>query len=241
MLVDASRPAAARRRRHPGDRDRAVHASTSTATSRCERFRVVLEGTAEAHADHSAPLRGEAGRAGRDRARPDLGDRRHPLPVAPRHPLRDPLPGDRHGAGSARRPIALSGPGQRDHSWGGRDWWASDWMWSALHLDDGTHTHAVTVPTHPDFGVGYVQRGDGLTELGAISSTAEVADDGLTAPRRSGCRRASSTSSSSRSPSARSCSRRPTAASRTSRARCAGPDGRRPQGLGWVEWNRNQP
>ena len=24
--------------------------------------------------------------------------------------------------------LELSGPGQSDHSWGARDWWASDWM-----------------------------------------------------------------------------------------------------------------
>ena len=30
-------------------------------------------------------------------------------------------------------------PGQRDHSWGERDWWGSDWVYSAFHLEDGTH------------------------------------------------------------------------------------------------------
>jgi len=32
-------------------------------------------------------------------------------------------------------------PGQRDHSHGVRDWWSMDWVWSALHLDDGTALH----------------------------------------------------------------------------------------------------
>ena len=35
--------------------------------------------------------------------------------------------------------------GQRDHSWGVRDWWSMDWVWSALHLDDGTHVHGVNI------------------------------------------------------------------------------------------------
>ena len=50
--------------------------------------------------------------------------------------------------------------GQRDHSWGVRDWWAMDWVWSALHLDDGTHIHGVDirVPGAPRFGVGYLQQ-----------------------------------------------------------------------------------
>lgn len=35
--------------------------------------------------------------------------------------------------------------GQRDHSWGVRDWWSMDWMWSALHLGDGTHLHGLDI------------------------------------------------------------------------------------------------
>lgn len=30
--------------------------------------------------------------------------------------------------------------GQRDHSWGVRNWWNMDWLWSALHLEDGRFT-----------------------------------------------------------------------------------------------------
>ncbi|MGE2731282.1 phosphotransferase [Mycolicibacterium vaccae] len=49
--------------------------------------------------------------------------------------------------------------GQRDHSWASRDWWSMDWMWSALHLDDGTHEHAVEIhiPGLPALSVGYLQ------------------------------------------------------------------------------------
>ena len=31
--------------------------------------------------------------------------------------------------------------GQRDHSWGGRDWWSVDWNWLAVHLDDAPSRH----------------------------------------------------------------------------------------------------
>ena len=50
-------------------------------------------------------------------------------------------------------------PGQRDHSWGVRDWWSMDWIWSALHLDDGTHLHGVNIriPGAPAFSIGYAQ------------------------------------------------------------------------------------
>lgn len=75
--------------------------------------------------------------------------------------------------------IAVSGPGQRDHSWGTRDWWANDWMWSAFHLTDGTRIHAVTLPDIPGFSVGYLQTGGEITEITTGSSTYERPDGGL--------------------------------------------------------------
>lgn len=38
--------------------------------------------------------------------------------------------------------IAFDGWGERDHSWGRRDWWSFPWTWSAGRLDDGTMWHA---------------------------------------------------------------------------------------------------
>jgi hypothetical protein len=38
--------------------------------------------------------------------------------------------------------IAVDCPGQRDHSWGHRDWWTFPWCWVAGRLDDGTAFHA---------------------------------------------------------------------------------------------------
>jgi hypothetical protein len=73
-------------------------------------------------------------------------------------------------------------PGQRDHSWGVRDWWSMEWVWSALHLDDGTHLHAVDIrlPGAPPIGVGYIQTpGAPLAELGAVDARASFADNGL--------------------------------------------------------------
>lgn len=37
--------------------------------------------------------------------------------------------------------IGFDGPGQRDHSWGHRDWWTFPWCWTAGRLDDGTGFH----------------------------------------------------------------------------------------------------
>jgi hypothetical protein len=75
-------------------------------------------------------------------------------------------------------------PGQRDHSWGVRDWWSMDWLWSALHLDDGTHLHAVEIriPGVPPVAIGYTQDRDGtVTELQTISAHQTFDTDGLPA------------------------------------------------------------
>jgi hypothetical protein len=38
--------------------------------------------------------------------------------------------------------IPIDGVGERDHSWGVRDWWSFGWVWTAGALDDGTRFHA---------------------------------------------------------------------------------------------------
>lgn len=53
--------------------------------------------------------------------------------------------------------IAFDGHGQRDHSYGVRDWWADEWMWLSARLDDGERLHAVG--KDGTFGIGYRQRG----------------------------------------------------------------------------------
>jgi len=58
--------------------------------------------------------------------------------------------------------IEFEGPGQRDHSWGVRDWWTPAWCWTAFRLDDGTRIHAVTMLPPQGFGIGYSQPGDQL-------------------------------------------------------------------------------
>ena len=53
---------------------------------------------------------------------------------------------------------AMEGQGQRDHSWGVRDWWAFGWCWFAGRLDDGTRVHGadIRIPGSP-MAFGYVQ------------------------------------------------------------------------------------
>jgi hypothetical protein len=143
-----------------------------------KRFRVTLDGTGQAHADESAPLRGEAGEP--IAVALDLVWETAGTPYQWRQSTRYEIPC--RVTGSVRvgdEELAFAGPGQRDHSWGARDWWAMDWMWSGLHLDDGTHTHAVGLPERPGVGVGYVQRDGAVSEIKSVVATAEVADSGL--------------------------------------------------------------
>jgi hypothetical protein len=54
--------------------------------------------------------------------------------------------------------LSVDGQGQRDHSWGVRDWWAFGWCWSSARLQDGTRIHLadIRVPGLP-VSFGYVQ------------------------------------------------------------------------------------
>ncbi len=55
--------------------------------------------------------------------------------------------------------LEIDGWGQRDHSWGVRDWWAMAWSWTSGRLDDGTRFHgtAVDIDGEPVYGTGYTQ------------------------------------------------------------------------------------
>lgn len=69
--------------------------------------------------------------------------------------------------------------GQRDHSWGPRDWWALEWNWLAVHLDDGSHWHAASVPAYPGAGTGYFQRGGAVTEITSAEAASSFTAEGL--------------------------------------------------------------
>jgi hypothetical protein len=164
------------------DDSQAIELDGLHAEQRCERplecFRVTARGTAEAHADESAPLRGEAGLP--IDVEIDLTWETAGIPYAWRQTTRYEIPC--RVTGTLRvgdEEIEFSGPGQRDHSWGSRDWWAVDWMWSALHFDEGTHTHAVAIPQMPGFGVGYVQNGETITEITSADASEVIAENGL--------------------------------------------------------------
>jgi len=233
----------------PGDGSLRTATSALRAAHRCEqpleRFDVVLDAVGQAHEDPAELLRGEPG---------------HPLPVALQ--LRWETAGVPYAYRLSTRyeiPCLVAGTirlgdellelrgavGQRDHSWGTRDWWSMDWVWSAGHLDDGTHLHAVEVrlPDAPRLGAGYVQPPGGeILELDGVAASEKLASDGLISSARL-----------SLAPAGLDIEIDPLAFGpllllapdgRVShfpramcRIRCA--DGR--GGLAWVEWNLNQP
>jgi hypothetical protein len=78
--------------------------------------------------------------------------------------------------------LALNGVGQRDHSWGTRDWWSAEWMWTAGHLDDGTRFHGVEfrLPDAPRLGIGYLQPPEGgVAELDRVAASETVTPEAL--------------------------------------------------------------
>jgi hypothetical protein len=144
-----------------------------------ERWRVLVDGAGQAFEDESAPLRAEAGTPVEIAL--DLVWETDGEPYAWRQSTRYEIPC--RVSGTVRigdsDAIAFSGPGQRDHSWSARDWWAVDWMWCGLHLEDGTHIHAVGIPAMPGYGVGYVQRDGVVSEIESVHSSFEAAPNGL--------------------------------------------------------------
>ena len=140
----------------------------------------------------------------------------------------------------------IDGQGQRDHSWGERDWWAFGWCWAAARLDDGTRVHLadIRIPGHP-LAFGYVQSPGGpgprVRPVTSLDVAEELGGGGLPV---SGTARVEPGDLDLRieplafgpvvleSPDGR-LSRFPRAV-----ARFVAADGR--TGLGWIEWNQPQ-
>jgi hypothetical protein len=155
---------------------------THAVTDALRTYHIGLRGRGRSYADPAALLRGERG-APVDAAM-DLVWTTDGTPYQYRLTTRYEIPCAVSGAvtiGGTSYTVDAA-PGQRDHSWGVRDWWCMDWFWSAVHLDDGTHLHAVDIriPGAPAIGVGYIQdRGGVVTELRAISPREVFGANGL--------------------------------------------------------------
>lgn len=69
------------------------------------------------------------------------------------------------------RTVAVDAPGQRDHSWGVRDWWDLSWCWSAGTFADGRAFHLLNTvfPGGGSYSTGYT-----VAEVGAAGPWVEV-------------------------------------------------------------------
>jgi Ecdysteroid kinase-like family len=152
------------------------------ATEPLRTYRVTVRGRGYAHDDPAALLRGEAGRPVEltmDLVWTTAGTP-YQYRITPRYEIPCTVSGTVVVDG--RELVVDEVAGQRDHSWGVRDWWAMDWVWSALHLDDGTHIHGVDIriPGAPPIGIGYLQEpGRPLAEVQAVTARETFGDNDL--------------------------------------------------------------
>jgi hypothetical protein len=80
--------------------------------------------------------------------------------------------------------IEFAGYGQRDHSWGVRDWWTMPYCWNAGRLEDGTRFHSVAPRTldggDMPFAAGYVQApGEELVGIESSRAREELGTHGF--------------------------------------------------------------
>jgi Ecdysteroid kinase-like family len=218
---------------------------TLAATEPLRTYRVTMRGRGQAHDDPAALLRGEPGRAVEMAMNLEWTTTGMPYQyrITPRYEIPCSVSGTVTVDGQE---LAVQDvPGQRDHSWGVRDWWAMDWVWSALHLDDGCHVHGVEIriPGAPPMSIGYIQQpGEPLIELQAVTARETFADNGLPLQTTLTLSPGDLTATIDirghapvllTSPDGR-VSHFPRAWATVTTA-----DGR--TGVGWLEWNRNQP
>lgn len=155
---------------------------THAADEHLQTYRVDLRAQGQSYADPSALLRGEPGEpveVAMDLVWTTVG-----IPYQYRLTARYEIPCTVTGAVTVKhaRYQLDSVPGQRDHSWGVRDWWSMDWMWSAIHLQDGTHLHGLSlqIPNTPHISIGYAQdAAGGIVELSTVTIREAFGVNGL--------------------------------------------------------------
>lgn len=146
-----------------------------------QTYRVSLRGTGQAYDDPADLLRELPGRpvdVTLDLEWTTVGTP-YQYRITPRYEIPCTVTGTVEADG--RRHEFSAVPGQRDHSWGVRDWWGMEWVWSALHLDDGTHLHGVDlrIPGVAVPGIGYSQRAGELVEVDDVEATETFGADEL--------------------------------------------------------------
>jgi hypothetical protein len=213
------------------------------ATVPLQSYGVSLRATGEAHDDPADLLRGKSGRP--VDLEMDLVWTTAGTPYQYRLSTRYEIPCTVSGTVRADgRAFELTGvAGQRDHSWAARDWWSMEWVWSALHLDDGTHVHGLDlrIPGAPRMAAGYVQRQGDVVELQTVIARETFGDDDL--PLGTSLEIAPGDTTATIVVQGHAPVLLTSTDGRVSRfprawATVTTTDGR--TGVGWLEWNRNQ-
>ena len=77
--------------------------------------------------------------------------------------------------------FTVEGQGQRDHSWGMRDWWAFGWCWCSMRLEDGTRVHLADIRMIPGVPVffGYIQTSGQVYPATALTVTEDAGEHGF--------------------------------------------------------------
>ncbi len=208
-----------------------------------QRFSVTCTGTAQCYEDPGAVLRGEAGTP--VPVSMDLEWTTDGEPYAYRMLTRYEIPCRVRGTVRVGdETFEVDGKGQRDHSWGSRDWWAADWCWNAGALDDGTRFHSVEarLPSLPRMGMGYLQSDGAFTDLRTAVVEEDVAPDGMVPTARLRLSPPDldlTISALAHGPLLLVADDGRVAHFPRSLYRVEAADGR--SGLAWVEFNRNQP
>jgi len=159
-------------------------AANNTCEAPTERFRVGVEGSAlvfDDPADVYGPLEGKRAPLAFDLTWQTVGGHGYQFSQLTRYEIPCDVSG-RIRVGDES--IDFAGHGQRDHSWGMRDWWATRWCWNAGRLDDGTRFHSVSPRTMEGddipFAAGYViPPGEALEPIASSLAREEVDENGL--------------------------------------------------------------
>jgi hypothetical protein len=147
--------------------------------------------------------------------------------------------------------VAITGQGQRDHSWAPRDWWSFDWCWFAGRLDDGTRAHGADIRVAPELRLSFGYR-QGPGEVDGDGDYAGI-EDGLVVAESLGDHGFPTSGTIACPPAGLDLAVEPIA---FAPLRFDHPDGRVDHfpramtrftaadgrtGLGWIEWNQVQP
>lgn len=163
--------------------DHTVETPFEHMTLGCEAFAVAVDDPKEVYGG----LRGERVPFGLDLEWETDGAGVYPWPATTRYEVSCTVHGEILVGDET---IAFDGVGQRDHSWGVRDWWTVGWVWTAGWMDDGTrfHTTRVRIPGLEEFAPGYTMAPGGpVQQIDVCTAEEELDPDGFPTSARLRC------------------------------------------------------